>query len=322
MPEGGEELEQQPDGLGLEHDGVGARPELGERLRRDLRSRPACERPRVERRRGARRVHGVAAAAVAVAAEDLHERVADAVVQAHPGARGDRGLDVARGPHAERLERVVAGDREGVAQRGGRALRVQAGGVLVEAVVLARRRGPGEARLSAGRRGLGEAGVPAAGGGRPGEPRVGARARARRGQRGGFGVGGRRTQGVLVEPVRRGHRDVPVAHAEDLDARVVDRGRLRRRRAREARHQRALAHDRDLRVGARERKRALGDRDRIGAHATPTSTSRKRAGAAPCETRITWPGSPLPQLPRPRSRHSDAEQTASRPPQKRGVIPA
>ncbi len=57
-------------------------------------------------------------------------------------------------------------------------------------------------------------------------------------------------------------------------------------------------------------------------HATPTSTSRKRAGAAPWDTRIDWPGSPLPQLHRPTSRHSGAEQTASRLPQKRGVMPA
>ena len=43
--------------------------------------------------------------------------------------------------------------------------------------------------------------------------------------------------------------------------------------------------------------------ERSVAHATPTCTSRKRAGAAPWETAMTWPGSPLPQLVSPHSRH-------------------
>ena len=124
-------------------------------------------------------------------------------------------------------------------------------------------------------------------------------------------------------------RGVAVAHDEDLDLGVVDGGRLRRRRAREARRQRALAHDADLH-GARagQPERALGElgrglrRRRASRHATPTWTSRKRAGAVPCETRMTWPGSPLPQLPTPHSRHSGAEQTASRRPQNVGVTPA
>ena len=59
-----------------------------------------------------------------------------------------------------------------------------------------------------------------------------------------------------------------------------------------------------------------------GAHATPISTPRKRAGAEPCETRATWPGSPLPQLTTEASRHSEAEQTASIEPQNCGVTPA
>ena len=52
-----------------------------------------------------------------------------------PVDRGDRRLHVADGPDAERLEAVIAGDREGVAQRGGGGLGVQARGGLVEAVV-------------------------------------------------------------------------------------------------------------------------------------------------------------------------------------------
>ena len=52
----GEELEQHADGLGLEHDGVGARAELGERLPRDLARRAPRERLGVERGGGRRRV--------------------------------------------------------------------------------------------------------------------------------------------------------------------------------------------------------------------------------------------------------------------------
>ena len=63
-------------------------------------------------------------------------------------------------------------------------------------------------------------------------------------------------------------------------------------------------------------------RDLEGVHATPTCTSRKRAGAVPWDTRITWPGSPLPQSSREIMRHSAGEQTASQLPQNSGVTPA
>ena len=116
-----------------------------------------------------------------------------------------------------------------------------------------------------------------------------------------------------------------VAHDEDLDRGVLDSvacvGAERAKRD----MQRALAHDRDLRLGrpaARASARSAISSGGDSAHATPTWTSRKRAGAVPCETRMTWPGSPLPQLPTPHSRHSAAEQTASRPLQNVGVTPA
>ena len=77
--------------------------------------------------------------------------------------------------------------------------------------------------------------------------------------------------------------------------------------------------------GARS-ERALGEREQElggGGHATPTCTSRKRAGAAPCETCATWPGSPLPQFSSaPEPPFALAEHTASSAPQKRGVTPA
>ena len=54
----------------------------------------------------------------------------------------------------------------------------------------------------------------------------------------------------------------------------------------------------------------------------PPRTSRKRAGALPWETRITWPGSPFPQSSSEIRRHSEGEQTASQLPQNSGVTPA
>ena len=114
-----------------------------------------------------------------------------------------------------------------------------------------------------------------------------------------------------------------VDEREDRHDRVVDRRRLGRRAAREARQQRALALDARLdRVGlvAGDGERALGDL-RQARHAGRTVTSRKRAGAAPWLTAIACPGSPLPQFVRPQSCHSERSQTASSPPQKRGVIP-
>ncbi len=65
---------------------------------------------------------------------------------------------------------------------------------------------------------------------------------------------------------------------------------------------------------------ALRDLERV--HATPTCTSRKRAGAVPWDTRITWPGSPFPQSSSEISCQSSAEQTASQLPQNSGVTPA
>ena len=72
-----------------------------------------------------------------------------------------------------------------------------------------------------------------------------------------------------------------------------------------------------VRVSGYEREQLVGR-----GHAGPASTSRKRAGAAPWETWATCPGSPLPQFITPCSRHAGAEQTASRPAQNCGVVPA
>ena len=112
---------------------------------------------------------------------------------------------------------------------------------------------------------------------------------------------------------------MPAAHHGELDGQVVDLRRLGRAVRGEAEQQRVLARDECERIGSRLAQSALGELE--CAHATPTSTSRKRAGAQPCETRISWPGSPFPQSSNETSRHSEGEQTASQLPQKRGVTP-
>ena len=115
---------------------------------------------------------------------------------------------------------------------------------------------------------------------------------------------------------------MPVAHDRELQFEVVHRGGLGGARGREAQHQRSLANGGGegvrIRAGGFERAR----RQLRRGHATPTCTSRKRAGAAPCETRMTCPGSPLPQSMKETSSHSDGEQTASQPAQNAGVVPA
>ena len=92
---------------------------------------------------------------------------------------------------------------------------------------------------------------------------------------------------------------------------------------REAREERPLVDGDRERIAAGRPDGSLPEVEQLLArHATPTSTSRKRAGAAPWETVISWPGSPLPQFDNPCSSQAGAEATASSEPQKRGVVPA
>ena len=125
---------------------------------------------------------------------------------------------------------------------------------------------------------------------------------------------------LVVDRIGRGAPDVPAQRNRHLHSHVVDSGRLGRPARGEAQHQRALVRHQ----GKRSRPRVSGGalRDLEGVHATPTCTSRKRAGAVPWDTRITWPGSPLPQSSREIMRHSAGEQTASQLPQNSGVTPA
>ena len=128
-----------------------------------------------------------------------------------------------------------------------------------------------------------------------GEPRVGGRAV------GGLGRAARSSvQALVVGPVRDGDAPAPVAYDADGDRLVADQRRLVHLRAGEAREPGLL----DL----RDRVRAVAFGGSTGpagelecpialAHErTPTWTSRKRAGAVPCETCADWPGCPLPQL--------------------------
>ncbi len=126
---------------------------------------------------------------------------------------------------------------------------------------------------------------------------------------------------VLVDAVR-GHRsEAPVADDAQRQRRVVDQRRLVHRGRREAREPGALDLDERLDlVAARGANRAVGQLQ--GLHErTPTWTSRKRAGEAPCETCACWPGWPLPQFVSPHIRHSSGPATASSEAQKAGVAP-
>jgi hypothetical protein len=90
---------------------------------------------------------------------------------------------------------------------------------------------------------------------------------------------------LLAAVVRRGAAHVTVARDRQLHGHVVDGRRLRRAVVGESQRQRALAGDVGQGVAAHGGDGPLGQRERV--HATPTWTSRKRAGAHPCDTRIT-----------------------------------
>ena len=125
---------------------------------------------------------------------------------------------------------------------------------------------------------------------------------------------------LVVDRIGRGAPDVSAQRNRQLHSHVIDPGRLGRPARGEAQHQRALVRHQCERSRPRVSGGAL--RDLEGVHATPTCTSRKRAGAVPWDTRITWPGSPLPQSSREIMCHSGGEQTASQLPQNSGVTPA
>ena len=133
------------------------------------------------------------------------------------------------------------------------------------------------------------------------------------------GPAGAAGQAVAVDAVRRRSAHVASTHHRQLHGHIVDRRGLRRAVGREAQHDAALAHHPGETVAVEAASRQLSDLQR--AHATPTSTLRKRAGAEPCDTCIIWPGSPLPQSSSEVRRHSGAEQTASQLPQNSGVTP-
>jgi hypothetical protein len=263
----------------------------------------ARDRAGVEVARRGRRADAPAGAAGRVAGDDLEVRVGCGVVRAHTRAGRDRRFDVPGRPQPERLEVALRAGVERGAQRGAGERGVERGRGQVEALVRSGRLRFGQPRVVAG-----------TGGDRR-------RARRVRGPPGG------EAQALVGVVVRARDARVTVVDAQEHHRRVVDRGGLGGARAGEAREQRPLADDGRLRVAAAEvAERALGQvEDALGGegrHATPTWTSRKRAGAAPCETAMTWPGSPLPQFVRPQARQAPGPATASSEPQKRGVMPA
>ena len=186
--------------------------------------------------------------------------------------------------------RSAAPATRGVEPRGGR----------VAAVVRARGRRRGQPGVVAGRAG-------AAAAARARRPR---RARRRRAAR------RRSSRSSSAEPVwpSRTRRTETVRSSTSVACVGRETG--------EARQQRALAHDGDLRLAvgeapARARPARAGRVTRRRPARRGSARARRRARRA-----MTWPGSPLPQLVSPHSRHSAGPQTASSEPQNCGVIPA
>ena len=241
------------------------------------------------------RLRRVPAAAVRRDADDLHERVAASLLAAL--RRRSPRPDPAPPPSRSRAPR----------RRGPRPPRTRRPG--------RRRRGRGRAPRWRGR-------TPSRS--TTSVVRIEARKGAVVGYLGRFGAEPRAPRAVgerlVVDRIGRGAPDVSAQRNRQLHSHVVDAGRLGRPARGEAQHQRALVRHQCKRSRPRVSGGAL--RDLEGVHATPTCTSRKRAGAVPWDTRITWPGSPLPQSSREIMCHSAGEQTASQLPQNSGVTPA
>ena len=133
---------------------------------------------------------------------------------------------------------------------------------------------------------------------------------------------GELVQGVVPGVVAADHADAAVADDPQRHDRVLDQRRLVHARGGEARQAGALGLDEDVGLVAVERgERALRELEALAHARTPTCTSRKRPGAAPCETCACWPGWPLPQFVSPVSTHSSGPATPSSEPQKTGVTP-
>ena len=112
-------------------------------------------------------------------------------------------------------------------------------------------------------------------------------------------------------PVRR--RDADAAVADDAERR---RPRSRsasagapREAAKRARPERSASTTASASSPVGRGERALRELERVAHARTPTCTSRKRAGAAPCDTCACCPGCPLPQFVSPCSSHSSGPAT-------------
>ena len=109
----------------------------------------------------------------------------------------------------------------------------------------------------------------------------------------GLRLVGAASQRVVVRGVRGRLAHPTSANDCDLHREIVDGRGLCRAAARIAQHQRAFrgnGGERPALTRAGGGQRPLGQLET--GHATPTCTSRKRAGAAPCDTCIDCPGSP------------------------------
>ena len=114
---------------------------------------------------------------------------------------------------------------------------------------------------------------------------------------GGFGgAAGDFGESIVVDSVRRRGPDPPVSDDAQRDGHVVDQRRLVNLGFREAREARAFRMCDHFGVAFGESERGARELESVAHDCTPIWTSRKRAGAAPCETCALCPGWPLPQF--------------------------
>ena len=138
--------------------------------------------------------------------------------------------------------------------------------------------------------------------------------------------GGARPVGCGVVGRRDAHP--AVGHHTDPQAGVFARRALVDLALGEPRQRAPLVHEQDLDiVDPTQCQGGIGDPpEPVGPHQarhqrTPTWTLRNRAGDAPCPTRPTCPGWPLPQFGVPQTTQSSAPPTASHAPQNSGASP-
>ena len=291
----GEVLEQLGDRVRLEHGAVARRARAPARRASARPSRPPRARSSAGRRRRRRQRSGSRSRRRRRRRRArAHRRVGHPLRGREAGGRGDRELD-----HAAREEAV-----DGRAPpRRSRPSRARAWSSAPSAAVSSSSRRRRAARRAARA---------------PGSP----------GRRRALATRRRRARASAARPsssvrLRRGDAGAPVA--DDAGAR---RPRCRSASAgappsaaKRARPERSAVTTTSASSPLGARERALRELEAAAHALTPTWTSRKRAGDAPCETCACWPGWPLPQFVRPCSTHSSGPATRVERAPETGVTP-